>query len=76
MRKGISSLYGLMSEKMKSEVRNGDVFILVGSSRKLMKLRHAGGRQAVELIQVNQSETRRAKDDTRSTPSHSGSCSI
>ena len=56
MRKGISSLYGLMSEKMKSEVRNGDVFILVGSSRKLMKLRHAGGRQAVELIQVNQSE--------------------
>lgn len=41
MRKGISSLCGLVHEKMKSEVRNGDVFIFVGSSRKLMKLLHA-----------------------------------
>ena len=41
MRKGISSLCGLVHEKMKSEVRNGDVFIFVGASRKLMKLLHA-----------------------------------
>ena len=41
MRKGISSLCGLVHEKMKSEVRNGDVFIFIGSSRKLMKLLHA-----------------------------------
>ena len=41
MRKGISSLCGLLHETMKSEVRNGDVFIFVGSSRKLMKLLHA-----------------------------------
>ena len=33
MRKGISSLCGLVHEKMKSEVRNGDVFIFIGSSR-------------------------------------------
>ena len=41
MRKGISSLCGLVHEKMKSEVGNGDVFIFVGFSRKLMKLLHA-----------------------------------
>ncbi|WP_290540584.1 IS66 family insertion sequence element accessory protein TnpB [Alistipes sp.] len=41
MRKGISSLCGLMHEKMKSEARNGDVFIFVGSGRKLKKLLHA-----------------------------------
>lgn len=41
MRKGISSLCGLVHERMRSEVRNGDVFIFVGSSRKLMKLLHA-----------------------------------
>ncbi|RNC67120.1 transposase [Proteiniphilum sp. X52] len=41
MRKGISSLCGLVHEKMRSEVRNGDVFIFVGSGRKLMKLPHA-----------------------------------
>ena len=39
MRKGISSLCGVVHEKMKSEVKNGDVFI--GSSRRLMKLLHA-----------------------------------
>ena len=32
MRKGISSLCGLVHEKMKSEVKNGDVFIF-GSVR-------------------------------------------
>ena len=41
MRKGISSLCGVVHEKMKSEVKNGDVFIFIGSSRRLMKLLHA-----------------------------------
>lgn len=41
MRKGISSLCGVVHEKMGCEVRNGDVFIFIGSSRKLMKLLHA-----------------------------------
>jgi len=41
MRKGINSLCGLVHEVMHSDVRNGDVFIFVGSSRKLMKLLHA-----------------------------------
>lgn len=40
MRKGIRSLCGLVHEKMKSEVKNGDVFIFIGSGRKLMKLLH------------------------------------
>ena len=38
--KGISSLCGVVHEKMGCEVRNGDVFIFIGSSRKLMKLLH------------------------------------
>ena len=41
MRKGISSLCGVVHEKMRSDVRNGDVFIFIGQSRKLMKLLHA-----------------------------------
>ena len=41
MRKGISSLCGVVHEKMRSDVRNGDVFIFIGASRKLMKLLHA-----------------------------------
>lgn len=41
MRKSISSLCGVVHEKMNSEVRNGDVFIFIGSSRRLMKLLHA-----------------------------------
>jgi transposase len=41
MRKGISSLCGVVHEKMRCDVRNGDVFIFIGSSRKLMKLLHA-----------------------------------
>ena len=41
MRKGISSLCGVVHERMKNDVRNGDVFIFIGSSRKLMKLLHA-----------------------------------
>ena len=41
MRKGISSLCGVVHEKMRSEVRNGDVFIFIGRSRRQMKLLHA-----------------------------------
>lgn len=41
MRMGISSLCGVVHEKMNSEVKNGDAFILIGSSRRLMKLLHA-----------------------------------
>lgn len=41
MRKGISFLCGVVHERMGCNVRNGDVFIFIGSSRKLMKLLHA-----------------------------------
>ena len=41
MRKGISSLCGVVHERMGRSVRKGDVFIFIGSSRKLMKLLHA-----------------------------------
>lgn len=41
MRKGINSLIGVVKEQMGADVRNGDVFIFIGSSRRLMKLIHA-----------------------------------
>lgn len=41
MRKGISSLCGVVHERMLSDVKNGDVFIFIGRSRRLMKLLHA-----------------------------------
>lgn len=41
MRKGISSLCGVVHERMGRSVKNGDVFIFIGRSRKLMKLIHA-----------------------------------
>jgi hypothetical protein len=41
MRKGICSLCGVVHERMGCSVKNGDVFIFIGSSRKLMKLLHA-----------------------------------
>ena len=41
MRKGINSLIGVVKERMRADVRNGDVFIFIGSSRRLMKLLHA-----------------------------------
>ena len=50
MRKGISSLCGVVHEKMKSEVRNGDVFIFVGQSRRLMKLLHAEDGEEVTRV--------------------------
>ena len=37
MRKGISSLCGVVHEKMKSEVKNGDVFIFIGSNVKRLE---------------------------------------
>lgn len=59
MRKGINSLCGLVHEKIKSEVKNGDVFIFIGASRKLMKLLHAedGGM----VMYVKRLETGRIK---------------
>ena len=39
MRKGISSLCGLFHKRMRSEVRNGDVFIFVRSSSYPMEWR-------------------------------------
>lgn len=41
MRKGISSLCGVVHDRMGCSVKNGDVFIFIGSSRKLMKLLYA-----------------------------------
>lgn len=41
MRKGINSLIGVAKEKMCADVRNGDVFIFISNSRRLMKLLHA-----------------------------------
>lgn len=41
MRKGINSLTGVVKEKMCANILNGDVFIFISHSRKLMKLLHA-----------------------------------
>lgn len=41
MRKGINSLIGVVKEKMCANILNGDVFIFISHSRKLMKLLHA-----------------------------------
>ena len=41
MRKGINSLIGVVHQQMGCDVKNGDVFIFIGSNRKLMKLLHA-----------------------------------
>ena len=38
MRKGINSLIGVVKEKMCANIRNGDVFIFIGHSHRLMKL--------------------------------------
>ena len=46
MRKGTSSaVRSGVHENMKSEVKNGDVFILVGSNHRLMKLLLCGRRR-------------------------------
>lgn len=41
MRKGISSLCGVVRDRMGQEVKNGDVFIFIGRDRNQMKLIHA-----------------------------------
>ena len=41
MREGINSLIGVVKEKMGADVKNGDVFMFIGRSRRLMKLLHA-----------------------------------
>lgn len=41
MRKGINSLIGVVHQQMGCDVRNGDVFIFTGNSKRLMKLIHA-----------------------------------
>lgn len=50
MRKGINSLIGVVKEKMNGDVRNGDVFIFIGSSRRLMKLLHAEDGEMVMYV--------------------------
>ncbi len=41
MRKGMDTLCGVIREKMKLDVRRGDVFIFVSRSHNTMKLLHA-----------------------------------
>ena len=41
MRKGINSLIRVIKDQMGADVRNGDVFIFLGASCRLMKLIHA-----------------------------------
>lgn len=41
MRKGMNSLCGVVHEKMKQDVRMGDVFIFINRTRTTMKLLHA-----------------------------------
>ena len=41
MRKGMSSLCGVIHERMGYNIKHGDVFIFIGSDKKLMKLLHA-----------------------------------
>lgn len=41
MRKGMSSLCGVIHERMGHNIKHGDVFIFIGSGNKLMKLLHA-----------------------------------
>ena len=64
MRKGISSLCGVVHEKMRSDVRNGDVFIFIGSSRRLMKLLHAedGGMVMYVNVPSRQNKNRMLRD--------------
>ena len=71
MRKGISSLCGVVHEKMKSDVRNGDVFIFIGRSRRLMKLLHAedGGMvMYVKRLEAGRFKLPEYNEDTKSYP--------
>lgn len=71
MRKGISSLCGVVHGKMKSDVRNGDVFIFIGSGRRLMKLLHAedGGMvMYVKRLEAGRFKLPEYDESTRSYP--------
>lgn len=71
MRKGINSLIGMVKERMGADVRNGDVFIFIGSSRKLMKLLHAedGGMvMYVKRLEAGRFRIPEYDPDTRSYP--------
>lgn len=71
MRKGINSLIGVVKERMGTDVRNGDVFIFIGSSRKLMELLHAedGGRvMYVKRLEAERFRIPEYDPDTRSYP--------
>lgn len=71
MRKGINSLIGVVKEKMGSDVRNGDVFIFIGSSRRLMKLLHAedGGMvMYVKRLEAGRFKLPEYDPDTKSHP--------
>lgn len=71
MRKGISSLCGVVHEKMGSDVKNGDVFIFIGSSRKLMKLLHAedGGMvMCVKRLEAGRFKLPRYSPESKSYP--------
>lgn len=71
MRKGINSLIGVVKEKMGSDVRNGDVFIFIGSSRRLMKLLHAedGGMvMYVKRLEAGRFKLPEYDPDTKSYP--------
>ena len=71
MRKGISSLCGLVHDRMGSEIRNGDVSILIGSGRRLMKLPHAedGGMvMYVKRLEAGRFKLPRYDSETNSYP--------
>ena len=65
MRKGISSLCGVVHEKMKSEVKNGDVFIFIGSNRRLMKLLHAEDGGMVMYVKRLEADASNCRNTTR-----------
>ena len=59
MCKEINLLIGVAKDQMECDVRNGNIFIFIGSSRRLMKLLHAedGGM----VMSVKRLEARRFK---------------
>ena len=71
MCKGINSLIGVVKERMCADVRNGDVFIFIGSSRKLMKLLHdedGGLVMYVKRLEAGRFRIPEYDPDTRSYP--------
>ena len=71
MRKGINSLCGVVKDRMGKSIRNGDVFIFIGSSRKLMKLLHAedGGMvMYVKRLEAGRFRVPEYDENTRSYP--------